>query len=102
MNKHFLQTRLTSNGTAYLLLLIFGAHYAYLGKWGVQILYWFTLGGFGIWLFIDLFMLSGKVSRHNAAIFQEIEEIEKKEKKEEHARNMAMMAAVSGRKNSED
>ena len=40
--------------------------------------------------------MSGKVNGHNATIFQQIEEIEKKEKDADHARNMAMMAAVSG------
>jgi len=52
----------------------------------------------GIWALIDLFTMSGKVSRHNATIFQQIDEIEKKEKEAEHARNMAMMAAATGNK----
>lgn len=98
MNKHYLQSKVKSTGTAYLLWFFLGAHYAYLGKWGLQILYWITLGGIGIWALIDLFTMSGKVNRHNASIFQQIEEIEKKEKDSDHARNMAMMAAATGNK----
>ncbi len=102
MNKHYLQSKVKSTGTAYLFWFLFGAHYAYLGKWEIQILYWITLGGFGIWAFIDLFTMSGKVNKFNVAIFQQIEAIEKKEKDDDHAKNMAMMAAATGRKNSED
>jgi len=100
MNKHYLQSKIKSTGTAYLFWFFLGAHYAYLGKWGVQILYWLTLGGFGVWVIIDLFTMSGKVNFHNATIFQQIEEIEKKEKDAEHSKNMAMMAAAVGNKSS--
>ena len=94
MNKHYLQSKVKSSGTAYLFWFFFGAHYAYLGKWGIQILYWLTLGGFGICAIIDLFLMSGKVNKYNANIFQQIEEIEKKEKDEEHARNIAIAQAA--------
>jgi len=63
---------------------------------GIQILYWITLGGVGIWALIDLFTMSGKVDRHNATIFQQIEEIEKKDRDAEQARNMAMIATAKG------
>lgn len=97
MNKHYLQSQIKSVGTAYLLyFLLFGTHYAYLGKWGLQILFWITLGGLGIWALIDLFTISGKVNRHNAKIFQQIEEIEKRERNDEQARQMAMIAAAKG------
>ena len=98
MNKHYLQSQVKSTGTDYLFWFLLGAHYAYLGRWGIQILYWITLGGFLIWALIDLFTLSGKVNEFNASIFQQIEEIEKKEKDAEHARNIAMVAAARGGK----
>lgn len=82
MNKHYLQSKIKSIGIAYLFWFILGAHYAYLGKWGIQILYWITLGGFGIWALIDLFTIPGKVNNYNTDIFQQIEAIEKKEKDE--------------------
>ena len=94
MNKFHLQSKIKSTGTAYLLyFFLFGTHYAYLGKWGYQILYWITLGGFGLWAFIDLFTMSGKVSRHNSKIFMQIEDIERKEREAEHSRQMALIAA---------
>ena len=95
MNKHYLQSKIKSTGTAYVLWFVFGFHYGYLGKWGIQILYWITFGGVGIWALIDLFTMSAKVDRHNAPLFQEIEEIEKREKEADHARNLAMIKAAS-------
>ena len=99
MNKHFLMSKMKSTGTAYLCWFFLGCHYAYLGKWGLQILYWITLGGIGIWALIDLFHIPSIVSNHNLKIAMQIEEIDKKEKAENHSQNMAMMAAVTGNKN---
>ena len=96
MNKYYLQSKIKSTATAYLCWVFFGAHYAYLGRGVLQILYWITLEGLGIWMLIDLFVMSGKVNRHNVKLFQQIEEIEKKEKDAEHARNMAMIVATTG------
>lgn len=94
MNKHYLMSKMKSTGTAYLCWFFIGCHYAYLGKWGLQILYWLTLGGVGIWALIDLFHIPSKVSSHNLVISSQIDEIEKKEKNDTHAKNMAMMAAA--------
>lgn len=48
--------RSRSVGIAYLfLILIFSAHYGYLRKWDIQILFWLTSGGCGFWWFIDLY-----------------------------------------------
>lgn len=94
MNKHYLQSQVKSTGTAYVFWFFLGAHYAYLGKWGIQFLYWFTLGGLFIWAIIDLFTMSSKVEAHNAAIFSQIEDIEKREKADDHARNLAMVTAA--------
>ena len=96
LNKHYLQSQIKSSGTAYLLWFCFGLHYAYLGKWGVQFLYWITFGGIGIWALIDLFTLSGRVANHNALIFAAINNIEKMERESEHARNLEMILASKG------
>lgn len=98
MNKHYLQSQVKSTGTAYLFWFFLGAHYAYLGKWGLQILYWLTLGGLGIWAIIDLFTMSKKVNQFNAGIFQQIEAIEKREKDEDQAKNIAMINSLSNKK----
>lgn len=76
-------------------MVFFGFHYGYLGKWGIQILYWITLGGIGIWAIIDLFTMSSKIDRHNAPLFHQIEEIEKRERDSDHPRNLAMIQAAS-------
>jgi hypothetical protein len=96
VNKHYLQSQIKSSGTAYLLWFFFGFHYAYLGKWGLQLLYWISFGGFFIWAIIDLFTLSGRVANHNSLIFQQIDEIEKKDRDAEQTRNLAMIIAAKG------
>ncbi|MDY0780966.1 TM2 domain-containing protein [Tenacibaculum sp. IB213877] len=93
MNKHYLLSKMKSSGTAYLCWFFLGCHYAYLDKWGLQFLYWFTLGGLGIWCLINLFHIPSKVSKHNILITSQIDDIEKKEKEEIHARNLAMITA---------
>ena len=57
-----------SKTTAYILWFFLGsigAHKFYLGKVGIGVLYFFTLGIFGIGLFIDLFTLGGQVDSVN-------------------------------------
>jgi TM2 domain-containing membrane protein YozV len=54
-----------STGVAYLLWLLFGWHYAYLGRWGTQILYWLTAGGFGLWILVDLFRIPSLIGEYN-------------------------------------
>ena len=89
MNKLQLQSEIKSSGTAWVMYLFLGCHYAYLGKWGVQLAYWFTLGGLGLWMFIDMFRLSGLVKKHNNNIYQQIEDIEE----EKHRKTLEMLAA---------
>lgn len=60
-----------SVGIAYL-SFIFGLHYAYLGKWGLTLLFWFTLGGFGLWWLIDLFRTYFMVKNKNRDIAIEV------------------------------
>ncbi|HAQ70454.1 MAG TPA: TM2 domain-containing protein [Flavobacteriales bacterium] len=99
MNKNYLQSQLKTSGNAYLFWFFLGAHYAYLGRWGLQLLYWFTLGGVGIWAIIDLFTMNSKVEDHNQPILEQINKLEKDEKDTEHRRHMEVMAAMSGKAN---
>jgi len=89
MNKLQLQSEIKSSGTAWIMYLFLGCHYAYLGKWGVQLAYWFTLGGLGLWMFIDMFRFSGLVKKHNNLIYQQIEDIEE----DKHRKTLEMLAA---------
>lgn len=94
MNKYELQSKLKSSSTAYLLyFFLFGSHFAYLNRWGLQLLFWFTAYGFFVWGFIELFLISGRVQKHNARIYQQLDAIEKRESEEAMARNIAMIKA---------
>lgn len=53
-----------STAVAYICWL-FGLHYAYLGKWGVLVLYWLTAGGLGIWVIVDAFRMPGMLNNYN-------------------------------------
>jgi hypothetical protein len=54
-NEYELKKKKLSIG--YVLWLIFGFHYLYYGKGWLQLFYWVTLGGLGIWALIDLFRM---------------------------------------------
>ena len=88
--KRELQGEIKSKGTAFLMYWFLGAHYAYLGKWGIQLAYWFTLGGLGLWLVVDLFRIGGLVKRYNNLIYEELDELE--EAKDQ--RNLERLAAL--------
>ncbi|MCK0132318.1 TM2 domain-containing protein [Flavobacteriaceae bacterium F08102] len=93
MNKYYLLSKMKSTGTAYLCWFFLGCHYAYLGKWGLQLLYWVTLGGLGFWCLFDLFHIPTKVNNHNLNISSQIESLKTKETEAAFARNMAMINA---------
>jgi TM2 domain-containing membrane protein YozV len=57
---------------AYLFWFFFGFHYLYLGRIGIQLIYWLTIGGFGLWMLIDLFRIPGMVERKNQDIAREL------------------------------
>ena len=54
-----------SVGLAYLLWFMVGWHYAYVGKWGLLALYILSVGGFFIWMLIDIFRVPGIVREYN-------------------------------------
>ena len=54
---------------AFVLLFIFPCwHYFYLGKVWMNLLFWFTLGGFMFWWFIDIFRIPGMVREYNKTV----------------------------------
>jgi TM2 domain-containing membrane protein YozV len=64
-----------STGTAWLLWFFtggFGGHRFYVGKTGTAVGMLLTLGGLGIWTFIDLFLVNGMVKNANETIENEI------------------------------
>lgn len=54
-----------STGMGYVCWLLFGLHYAYVGRWGLQAAFWLTAGGGGLWAFIDLFRMPTIVANFN-------------------------------------
>jgi hypothetical protein len=89
-----LEKQLTTTGNVWLWFLFLGCPYGAVGKWGLQILFWFTGGGLGIWTLITMFRVSTLVENHNRPIRIELESIERKEKEEADAKQLAMIAAM--------
>ena len=58
--------------TAYLLHIFLGAHYIYRGKVLMQLVFWGTLSGLGVWYIIDIFRLGGVIDQTNEAIAREL------------------------------
>lgn len=48
-----------------LLSILFPIHFFFEGRVGLGILYWLTLGGFGIWWFIEIVTVWGRTKRYN-------------------------------------
>jgi len=69
---HDYESHRKSGGLSYVLWLCFGFHYLYLGQLGLQLLYWLTFGGFGLWAIIDLLRIPGMVEQKNEAILLQI------------------------------
>ena len=66
--KNYVTLRLSSEKEsvlAYICFFILGAHYFYLGRPLTNILFYITIGGFGIWALIDLFRIPSMVSEYN-------------------------------------
>ena len=64
--------RSKSSFNAYFFWLLLGWHYAYLKKWGLQVMFCLTIGGFLIWWLIDLFRVSAMVRNYNKDLSIEI------------------------------
>ena len=65
------QARQKDTGLAYLFWFLFGVHYFYLNKPVINIIYWLTAGGLGIWMIIDLFRIPGMVKDRNKEFIQD-------------------------------
>jgi hypothetical protein len=76
MNTNNLQTKIKPIQTVYLYWLLFGVHYVYFGKWGTQLLYWFSAGGLGIRMIIDFVRMPEMIVAHRESVFRKMEELE--------------------------
>jgi hypothetical protein len=59
------QNQFASTTTVWVLFLFLGWSYGSLGKVGLQIVYYITFGGLGIWTLIRLFTLNGAIKTYN-------------------------------------
>lgn len=66
------ETRKAKSSTIWLLFLFLGWSYGSLDKIGLQILYYVTIGGFGLWALIRLFTLNGAIKEYNKKIAAQI------------------------------
>ena len=64
--------RARSTATAYLIWVLVGGQYGYVGRWALQILFWVTVGGLMVWWAVDLFRIPGIVRRYNERVSHEI------------------------------
>jgi len=65
-------SRKKDSTTIWLLFLFLGWSYGSLGKIGLQILFYLTLGGLGIWTLVRLFTLNGAIKSYNRNIAIEV------------------------------
>lgn len=54
--------------SAYVCWFLFGCHYAYMGNWLAQLLFWLTGGGFVLWWLIDFLRIPSIVHGHNRSL----------------------------------
>ena len=54
--------------TSWLLFLFLGWSYGSMGKIGLQILFYITGGGLGVWTLIRLFTLNGAIKEYNKGV----------------------------------
>lgn len=61
-----------SVAVGYLCWFILGIHYAYVRKWGLQVVYWLTIGGLLFWMIIDIFRIPKIIGDYNKDLSIEI------------------------------
>jgi hypothetical protein len=66
------QQELVKPSTIWLLFLFLGWSYGSMGKVGMQILFYLTLGGFFIWTFVRLFTLSSAIKEYNNRVYLKV------------------------------
>lgn len=63
------QNETLKKGTMWLLFLFLGWSYGSMDKVGTQVLYYFTLGGLGLWALIRFFTLNSAIQDYNNKIY---------------------------------
>ena len=66
------ESRKANSTLIWLLFLFLGWSYGSLNKIGVQILFYITAGGFGLWAIVRLFTLNGAIKSYNRVIAAQV------------------------------
>lgn len=66
------QGRCVKSSTVWLLFFFFGWSYGSMDKIGLQILFYLTAGGLGVWALIRLFTLSSSIKSYNRKVAAQI------------------------------
>lgn len=66
------ETRKAKSSTIWLLFIFLGWSYGSLDKIGLQILFYLTCGGAGVWALVRLFTLNGAIKEYNRNIANQI------------------------------
>jgi hypothetical protein len=66
------QSRQANSTKIWLLFLFLGWSYGSLDKIGIQILFYITVGGLGLWTLIRLFTLNGAIKDYNRKIAEQV------------------------------
>lgn len=66
------ESRRANPTTVWLLFIFLGWSYGSLDSIGLQILYYITAGGLGIWALIRLFTLNGAIKEYNREIAMQV------------------------------
>ena len=64
----FRKKKKSSTMASILMLALPCFHYFYLGKVWLNLLFWATMGGFGLWWVMDVFRLGGMVREYNKSV----------------------------------
>ena len=67
------ESRKANPTTVWLLFLFFGWSYGSLDKIGIQMLYYITFGGIGIWALFRLFTLNDAINSYNIRIAEQVD-----------------------------
>ena len=68
----FYNNRKANSSTIWILFLFLGWSYGSLDKAGLQVLFYLTFGGFGIWAFVRLFTLNASIKTYNRQLATKI------------------------------
>lgn len=72
MDKQFIYAQRSIRPTStWVLFILFGWSYGSMNKMGLQLMYWLTLGGFGVWALIRLLTLNDAIREYNLTIGRE-------------------------------